>query len=238
VTAQAQVNISAGTTSQNLSNWVYSNSNNVSFGLSGSTITASAVVQSITQFSQFADFATNHVASNASLSLEKVSLPMNISATRLVFLLNISATSNNSGAVTLSHGVYTISSGTASLASSATMAFSWTSGSATSASSQFGGVSGTRYHTVGVNYSMTPGDYLFGLLISSTPVVTVHVFGMAGPTIVGTYDGVETQNFVNGTSVSSTGAFPASIAATNTNYARTGIAANRQPAFILIGTGG
>lgn len=35
------VNISAGTTSQNLSNFVFSNSNNVSFGLSGSTITAS-----------------------------------------------------------------------------------------------------------------------------------------------------------------------------------------------------
>jgi hypothetical protein len=35
------VNISAGTTSQNLSNFVFSNSNNVSFGINGSTITAS-----------------------------------------------------------------------------------------------------------------------------------------------------------------------------------------------------
>jgi hypothetical protein len=35
------VNISAGTTAQNLSNFVFANSNNVSFGLSGSTITAS-----------------------------------------------------------------------------------------------------------------------------------------------------------------------------------------------------
>jgi hypothetical protein len=41
-TLLTNVNISAGTTSQNLSGWVYSNSNNVSFGLSGSTITASA----------------------------------------------------------------------------------------------------------------------------------------------------------------------------------------------------
>jgi hypothetical protein len=38
------VNLSAGTTSQNLTHWVESNSNNVSFGLSGSTITASAQV--------------------------------------------------------------------------------------------------------------------------------------------------------------------------------------------------
>lgn len=36
------VNLSAGTTSQNLSNFVFSNSNGVSFGLNGSTITASA----------------------------------------------------------------------------------------------------------------------------------------------------------------------------------------------------
>ena len=35
------VNISAGTTSQNLSNFVFSNSNNISFGLDGSTITGS-----------------------------------------------------------------------------------------------------------------------------------------------------------------------------------------------------
>ncbi len=35
------VNVSAGTTSQNLSNFVFANSNNVSFGLNGSTITAS-----------------------------------------------------------------------------------------------------------------------------------------------------------------------------------------------------
>lgn len=34
------VNISAGTTSQNLTNFVFSNSNGVSFGLNGSTVTA------------------------------------------------------------------------------------------------------------------------------------------------------------------------------------------------------
>jgi len=37
----SNINLSAGTTSQNLSKWVYSNSNGVSFGLNGSTITAS-----------------------------------------------------------------------------------------------------------------------------------------------------------------------------------------------------
>ena len=36
------INISAGTASNNLSNVVFSNSNNVSFGLNGSTVTATA----------------------------------------------------------------------------------------------------------------------------------------------------------------------------------------------------
>jgi hypothetical protein len=38
------INISAGTTSNNLTNVVFSNSNNVSFGLNGSTVTATATV--------------------------------------------------------------------------------------------------------------------------------------------------------------------------------------------------
>lgn len=40
------INVSAGTTSNNLSNLVFSNSNNVSFGLNGSTITATVTVAS------------------------------------------------------------------------------------------------------------------------------------------------------------------------------------------------
>ena len=40
----ANVNVSAGTTSQNLSNFVLSNSNGVSFGLNGSTLTGSVAV--------------------------------------------------------------------------------------------------------------------------------------------------------------------------------------------------
>lgn len=42
----SNVNLSAGTTSNNLSAFVFSNSNNVSFGLNGSTVTASASVAS------------------------------------------------------------------------------------------------------------------------------------------------------------------------------------------------
>lgn len=47
----SNVNVSAGTTSQNLSAFVFSNSNNFSFGLNGSTITGSYTVPSVTNSS-------------------------------------------------------------------------------------------------------------------------------------------------------------------------------------------
>jgi hypothetical protein len=190
-------------------------------------------------FSQDADFVTNFAISQATMSLQKVSFPMNLSATQLACIADFEGATNSSGAVTISHAVYTFNGSTASLASSGSQQYSWTSGSATTATSVYGGASGTRYRTVGVNYSMTPGDYLFAWWVQTTNSVTVNMFGRAGLNLVGTYVGFETAHFVNGTSNASFNtAFPSSIAATNTNYARTGAAAMRQPGAILIGTGG
>jgi hypothetical protein len=204
--------------------------------LNASTITAS-FAQSITIFSQDFDFVTNFAISQASMSFQKVSFPMNLSATQLAILADFEGATGSSGAVTISHAIYTFNASTASLASSGSRAISWTSGSATSASSQYGGASGTRYRTIGINYSMTPGDYLYGWFFSTSNSVTVNVFGRQAASIVGTFDGFETSQFMNGTSVSSSNAFPTSIAATNTNYARTGAAALRQPGAIFVGTG-
>jgi hypothetical protein len=216
----------------------FSNANNVSFGFDGSNVTASVgnVAGVVSCFSQDADFVTNFVAAQASLSFQKLSLAMNLTATQLAFIADFNGSSGSSGAITVSHAVYTLSGGTASLASSASRAFSWTSGSATTAMSQFGGVSGTRYRTVGVSYAMTPGDYLFAWWIRTTNGVNCTVFGRAAMNLVGTYDGVETNYFLNGISASSVVAFPASLAATNTNYVRTGFSAMRQAGAILIGT--
>ena len=241
-TSLTAINVSAGTTSNNLSAITFSNSNNVSFGLNGSTMTASAsfatagIVGTVSVFSQDADFVTNFTALQASLSLQKLSLPMNLRATQLAFIGAFVGSSNASGAVTVSHAVYTLSNGTASLASSGSRAYSWTSGSATTDSNRYGGASGTRYRSVAANYSMPPGDYLFGWWVSTAGVATVRVFGRAAMNLVGTYDGVETSAFVNGLSVSSVAAFPNSIAATDTGYVRTGFSALAQPGAILLGT--
>jgi hypothetical protein len=191
----------------------------------------------ITAFSQWADFGTNFSISNATMSLQKVSMPMHLSATRAMLLMDMSGNSGSSGALTVSLAIYTLTGSSANLASSASRQISWTSGSATSATSQLGGASGTRYRTVGVNFSMTPGDYLIGVHMRTTNDGTWRAFGRQGASIVGTYDGGETDYYIDGTSVSSfTTAFPASIAVTNTNYARTGAAALRQAGIIFVGS--
>ncbi len=234
------INVSAGTTSNNLSALTFANSNGVSFGLNGSTLTASiaagAAVGTVTAFSQDADFVTHVPAGQAALSLQKLSLPMNLLATQLLMLAALNGSSGSSGALTISHAVYTLSGSTASLASSGSVAYSFQSGSATSASSQYGGASGTRYRSISVSYAMTPGDYLFAWWISTANSVGCSVFGRAGLNIVGTYAGAETAYFLPGTSVSSVVALPSSIVATDTGYARTGFSALLQPGAILLGT--
>jgi hypothetical protein len=228
------INVSAGTTSNNLSAITFANSNGISFGLNASTLTASvatgaALIGTISVFSQDADFVTNFTAYQNILSFQKLSLPMNLRATQLAMIADFRGTPVSSDAVTLSHAVYTLSGGTASLASSGSRTISWPGAG-------YSSVSGTRYRTMGVSYSMTPGDYLFAWAVSTANGVVVRPFGRAGLNLAGTFDGVETSAFLNGSSVSSAAVFPGSIAATNTAYARTGFSAMLQPGAILLGT--
>lgn len=236
MTASARFNVSAGTTSNNLSAITFGNANGISFGLNASTVTAAFGGPTVSVVSQDADFVTHAPASQAALSFQRFALAANVRATQLAILADFVGNAVSSDAVTVSHGVYTFSGGTANLASSASRAMSWTTGAATTASGIYGGASGTRYRSIGVSYALTPGDYLFAWAISTANGVTVRPFGRAGANIVGTFDGVETSAFLNGSSVASVAALPSSLAATNTNYARTGFSALLQPGVILFGT--
>lgn len=96
--AAGSINISAGTTSNDLTNLVFSNSNNVSFGLDGSTITASATVAtSLTNIRVSAGTTSNLLSAitfsngsgvsfglNASVITASVSAPATISFQNLV----------------------------------------------------------------------------------------------------------------------------------------------------------
>jgi len=248
VTAVSAIGVStggntAGNTGTTIGTVVLAGIGNVTLSQStaaGSQATISISVQplTVTQFCFPDDFQeTNFTISNATLSLQKMWIPFNITATRMQVLMDLSGNSNSTGALTISVGIYTLSGSTASLASSGSRNLTWTSGSATTVSSVFGGVSGTRYRTLGINLSMSPGDYLVGVHFRTTNNGTWRIFGANAASIVGAVDANETNYFLPGTSVSSfTTAFPASINVTDTNYARTGAAALRQPGMMFIGT--
>lgn len=229
--------ISAGTQSVSTGTVVFSNSNNVTFGMSNSSVITASVADTLKLFSHNADWISNFTIQNATLSLVKFSVPINITGTRMQVVMDLTGASNSTGAITLSAGVYTMSGSTASLSTSASRQISWTSGSATTVSSVYGGVSGTRYRTIAFNMSLTPGDYLMGLWAQTTNNGTWRIFGRQGMSLVGALDSNETNIFLDGVSTSSfTTAMPASINVTDTNYNRTGASALRSPGFIIAGT--
>jgi hypothetical protein len=284
------VNISAGTTSGNMSAFVFSNSNNVSFGLNGSTLTATVNVPSQTVQTQnivvpsagtqtatsgtivFSNsngmsfgmslssvitasytvpsrtvkqlvwpespWQTNFTISNASFSLQHFNAKLDILVSQANLLMALNGNSNSSGALNISMGIYTMNGSVMSLASSNSRQVSWTSGSQTNSSSVYGGVSGTRYRTVGIgNWNITAGDYMLGMWFQTTNNGTWLAFGSEGPTIVGAQDSNETQIYLNGYSASSyTTGMIGSINVTNTNYVRTGGDALKHPGVIFLGS--
>lgn len=179
-------------------------------------------------------------SSNAGFSLFPVQMPVNIDATRVMILAHLTAASNSTGSVLMSFGVYTLSGSTASLASSTVRQFSWSTGTTNStATSVYGGQSGTRYRSfdLGGTFVFTPGNYLFGFWGRSSNAGTWTFYGMDQTvSIAGGADVAETQQFLPGFSTSSfTTAMPSSINVTDTNYVRTGISAYRQPGYLLMG---
>lgn len=231
------INLSAGTTSNNLTAVTFSNSGNVSFGLNGSTVTAT-VEDRIKQFVYPQPIhQTNFSISNATLSLQPFYMPNHMTATQFVVLMDLSGNSNSTGAITLSAGLYTMNGSTASLGTSGSRQLSWTSGSSTTQSSAYGGVSGTQYRTLAMNATMTPGNYLMALWVRTTNDGTWRIFGAPGVSIANALDTNQTNLWLAGGSTSSfTTAMPASINVTDANFVRTGATALRQPGFIALGT--
>ena len=232
------VNFSAGTTSQNLQSVVFSNANGVSFGLNGGTITGA-----FGGFSNWQNGApvTSFNSSNGFLYLQPILVDQDITVTNLIFLASLSvgtANSASSGAISVNVGLYTLnggSSGTMSLASSASSRLSWTSGDAYSSSSAIG------YRQISIaSWALTPGPYLFGIAVASSNVAqTVDLYGTASLVSIasGFGTGVSSMPWLPGFSVASVTICPASIAVTNTaSWVRTGSSVNFQPWISFQGT--
>jgi hypothetical protein len=107
----SNINISAGTTSQNLTNFVLSNSNNVSFGLNGSTVTASVTVASTQGSINVSAGTTSNLLSaftfsnsnNVSFGLNASTITASIATSLTAINLSAGTTSNNSSAFTFSN---------------------------------------------------------------------------------------------------------------------------------------
>jgi hypothetical protein len=216
--------IAAGTQTGTSGTIVFSNSNNVTFGLSNSSVvTASASVApvQIAVLSEGVNFRGSWSISNAALTVQKMSVPISISASQAVFYISMTDnTSISSNALTLSMGIYTFNASTASLASSGSRLFTWNTGTV------FSSLSGAQLRTMPITANLTPGDYLFGFHMRTQNSNNSGTFVAIGqPWLVApaaNADGFTSQwqdGILNATFST---AMPASIAASDANYVRPG----------------
>jgi hypothetical protein len=167
--------LSAGTTSNTLNNVVFSNSNGVSFGLNGSTVTASVAAggggggATVSRYIYPNEFQplTHSAAANNSISFNYITVDQDISASQFRALFSVSANthtsaSTNTYALTAEAGIYTQNGSTISLMSNGSQTWSGTYSTNSTAS-----VGGVRELTIPMNVAISPGEYWIGLRMSS-----------------------------------------------------------------------
>lgn len=220
------INVSAGTTNSNATNFSFANSNGVSFGLNGQTITASysqSTVPGIQASNNISDALISVFSlGNGSVWFQPLVNPGYASFSQMqLYMSNAYGTSNVTfnGTVAYGVGIYTRTGQTLSLATSASSVLGFT-GSGTNLSSIFaGGIS--RIFTMPLAANLTPGNYWLGFL-SSTSISTAQMmtFSNLGPVVNAAGWGFMGQGFNStnqaplgyGFQVTTTTAVPNSIA--------------------------
>lgn len=239
-TQSTGIAIAAGTQTGSTGTIVFSNSNNVTFGMSNSSVVTASignVMTTVSAFSHNAEWGSNWVVQQGILSLQRVTVPVNVTMDSALFAMDLKAPVGMSGGMTLSMGVYTFTGSTASLSTFFSGSTTWTGGTNSTASSVYGGVSGTRYRPLDAAFLLPPGDYLVGVHVLTTNAGTWNIFGRQGMSIVGqlSLPVNVTNNFIDGVSLSSFSTLlPSSVIVTDSNYNRTGQSALRQPGFIVL----
>lgn len=230
-TSLTNINVSAGTTSNNLSAVTFSNANGVTFGLNASTVTAS-VANGLASLSSWwpGPPVTSFSMGTNSLVLQPAIVEQNITATQILFLGSLT-TGGGGGTISLSFGFYTNNASTLSLVSSVSTSYNITGA----------GQTGIQYISASVaSWAFTPGVYVFGFIQTANSAVVLGTwFGTAsGMSITTGIVGSLTKYILPGYSTSTTGAFPSSIAQSNTGYVRDARATSPllQPTFTMMGT--
>jgi hypothetical protein len=158
------INVSAGTTSNNLQTVVFSNSNGVSFGLNGSTVTASVSGggKTYTGFEPFPGAISVAGQYGAgTLYIVPFAAPA-FQADRVCVPIHISNASNssNSATISMSIGIYTRTGNSLSLYTSQSASYNFTASGTVGSYSQFAGI---RLVTFPITNTYEANNYYFGL---------------------------------------------------------------------------
>lgn len=214
----------------------FSNFAGVYWGANGATITANIGASFFQQ--GVVGLGLNSIAIGGSnLSFQRVSVPLQVNATEMDLLGNLTVAASGAGSYTLSAALYTFSASTASLASSTSIGYTFNSGTTVS-SSLYGGNSGTLWYSIPLaTWNVAPGEYMLALMGSMTGAgaAAMNVYGGSMISIVGAYGGGnQSATFDDGLYSVMTTAFPASVHLSAIN--QTGASVLGQPFFRIYGT--
>ena len=163
------INVSAGTTSNNLSNIIFSNGNGVTFGLNGSTVTASVAPQyTLSGYNHYNDVVQSIGAvGQGSLIFDHIDLENAIQFDRYGLMIFNTNPTNSSGSHTISFwvGLYTQNVSTISLLQSTSTSVNVSQSGTIGSYSLFSGV---RQLTVPFTTTLTQGEYFLGVVSRST----------------------------------------------------------------------
>lgn len=189
VSSSTTIGISAGTQSISGPNMVVlSNSNNISFGMSGSSqVTASYLGPTASfwefPFGWYVNNTYQTTTATGNVYFYRFYIPFYMTATRMDALGSLSVAGSTAGSWSIYGAIYTRSGDAISMASSGIGSSTWNSGGATNQYNSYHGVSGTRWRSMQVSMAFTPGEYWFAFSNSVSGVAgTTGSVGFSGMT--------------------------------------------------------
>lgn len=214
----------------------FSNTMGLSFGMNGSTISASLPSVQWYENQGGAPAFVNSAAQNsgaANVSFQRFSVPYQLEATRLDYIGHLSVNGSQAYSSTMRVALYTMSGSTAGVVATA-------SGTDGAAAGQYTNHSGTRMRSVGLGtWALTPGEYALGMVHSiNGPAGTtgsVSIFGESNIAMLANPGGAAvTDYFAEGILLAASSAPPPTIQLSEVNGSHA--AAGAMPYFRLVGT--
>lgn len=227
--SSAAINVSAGTTSNNVSQLVFSNANGVTFGMNGSTLTASANAGggggvTYNYFNpQDAFIQVTGQLGQGSLFMQPSKFP-NVQYDRIMIPFNYSNASNSSNSFTVSvwMGFYTRTSATMSLLTSYSTSYNITNSGTAGSYSRYGGMRLLSIGLGGATDTLNEEQYYIAMLSRTTTAggAGMSMSNMLASQINSSFSGIfgtasnATVQYTRGLGMYSatTSAMPASIA--------------------------